>query len=111
VVGITKKTVSVRLPYTLYDKLSNDRNTNTYVVTKALQQYYRGKEPNQKVFTDCNTNVYDPDLIKLYQDQVQDLKLTNSQLLDMVQEKDRIIAVQSLGVFGRLKYLLQSKNE
>jgi len=102
VVGITKKTVSVRLPYTLYDKLSNDRNTNTYVVTKALQQYYRSKEPNQKVFTDCNTNVYDRDLIDSLKDQIDFLK---GQVTFLQKQNSDL----SCGWFGRVKLLLESK--
>jgi len=109
---MSKKTLSVRIDPVLHTKVYADVNSNAYIVEKALKQFYRGKEPNQKVFTDAYTNandVYDVSLVQLLQDQVQDLKLDKSMLLHQVQEKDRIIALQSLGFVGRMRYLLESK--
>jgi len=103
------KTVSVRVPYTLYDKLQADCNTKTYTINKALNQYYRSKEPNKKVYSDCNTfvnNEYDQDLISLLKDQVQDLRTDKTIMQQQIQQKDRIIAIQSLGFFQRAIYRL-----
>ena len=99
---ISKKTISVRIPDSLYDKLHTDCNTKTYTVTKALNQYYRGKEPNQKVFTDCNTNVYDYDLVGSLNDQIEFLK---GQVTFLQKQNSDL----SCGWVGRLKLLLQSK--
>jgi len=101
--------ITVRFDGQLYDKVRHHELSNSDLIRKAVRQYFRSVEPNNRLNMDGPTMSYDQDLIKLYQDQVQDLKLTNSHLLDMVQEKDRIIGMQSLGMFGKLKYLLQAK--
>ena len=107
------KKITVRFDGQLYDQVRRHPLSNSDLIRKSVRQYFRSVEPNSKLTgSDLGLMVsYDQDLIKLYQDQVQDLKVTNSQLLNMVQEKDHIIAMQSLGFFGRLKYLLQSKHE
>jgi len=104
------KKISVRFDGQLYDQVRRHPLSNSDLIRKSVRQYFRSLEPNRKISSGPTVS-YDLDLIKLYQDQVQDLKLTNSQLLNMVQEKDHIIAMQSLGVVGRLRYLLQSKKD
>lgn len=90
----------------LFNKLNDHPLSNSVLVRKALSQYFRSTENNTCLDLGCNQ-----DLVELLQQQVQDLKLTNSQLMDMVQEKDKIIGYHSLGFFGRVKFLLQSKRD
>jgi len=70
----SKKTLSVRISPQLHTKVYKDENKNAYIVTKALQQYYRYQEPNQTLFTEQNENAYNTDIVKILQSQIQDLK-------------------------------------
>lgn len=102
VVGMHKETVSVRIDPALRKRLYADVNSNAYVVEKALRQFYRSKEPNSKVYTDAQTNVYDNDLVQLLQDQVSFLR---GQVTYLQKQNSDL----SCGWFGRVKLLLQSK--
>jgi len=99
---MSKKTLSVRLPDDLHTKVYADANSNAYVVEKALRQFYREKEPNKRLFTDCNTNVYDHDLVGSLNDQIEFLK---GQVTYLQKQNSDL----SCGWFGRVKLLLQSK--
>lgn len=96
------KIVSVRVPYTLYDKLQDDGNTKTYTITKALTQYFRSKEPNQQIFTKCNTNVYNQDLVSSLNDQITFLQ---DQITFLHQQN----AYLSLPWYKKIMYQLEGK--
>jgi len=103
---LLKKTLSVRIDPALHARVCNDSVGNAYIVEKAINQYYRSKEPNGKVYAN---SVYDPDIVDLLKDQLLDLKLTNSKLLDMIQEKDHIIALHNMSWLQKRKYLKGKK--
>jgi len=106
-----KKTLSVRLDPALYAKVHTDPAGSAYIVSKALHQFYRSKEPNEKVYTNSYANVYNRDLVPVLQSQIDDLRMDKSMLMQQIQDKDKIIGLMSMGVVGRLKYLLSAKKD
>lgn len=99
-----KKTLSVRLPKKLHKKVYADKNTNTHVVTKALKQYYKDKEPNQKPFTEPYANANNEKTIEILQDHIDFL---HGQVTYLQKENSRL----SGGFIHKMKNLLTSKKE
>jgi len=61
-----KKVLSVRIENDLYTKVCNHDLKNSELVSKSLNQYFRQKEPNQKIsdFVE-NENVFNQDYVNL----------------------------------------------
>ena len=91
-----KKSISVRLDKTLYDKMYYDRNTNTYIITKALQQFYREKEPNKRL----NTTYYNQDLTNHLQQQIS----FQQEQISFLQQQN---AYLSLPWYKKIRYQLE----
>jgi D-hexose-6-phosphate mutarotase len=76
------KILSVRIEEDLYTKCIHHDLDKRTLVTKALQQYFRSKEPNKKlingVYTPVNDNpvdsVYTQEYVDLLQTTIQDLR-------------------------------------
>jgi len=103
-----KPTLSVRIERKLYTRVCEDANRNAYVVSKALSQYYRGKEPNEKLFTETQTmyeNAYNQDLVSILQLQIQDLKDDKEHL----RSQNNALMISSIPLLSRVKMKLLSK--
>lgn len=101
---MSKKTLSVRIPPELHTKVYADENDNAYIVEKALRQFYRIKEPNETLFADTQTNVYDGELVQSLNDEIAFLR---GQVTFLQKQNSHL----SAGWFGRLRLLLESKKE
>lgn len=103
-----KPTLSIRIDKKLYTLVCDDANKNAYIVSKALSQYYRSKEPNQKLYTDTQTmhaNAYNVEMVDLLKDQISYLRSQNDQLLKI----NGTLSVANLPFWERAKLLLSSK--
>jgi len=59
-----KKVLSVRIENKLYTLVNKNELPNSFLVSKALNQYFRAKERNQKLFSDNQYNFEYVDLLK-----------------------------------------------
>jgi len=80
------KILSIRIDEKLYTKCIQNKLDNKTIVTKALNQYFRSKEPNKKLdqeqYTEPYTNVYNQDLLTIMQQQYQ------NHILDLQKQKE-----------------------
>jgi hypothetical protein len=103
-----KPTLSVRIEKKMYARVCEDVNKNAYVVSKALSQYYRSKEPNEKLFTETQTmyaNAYNQDLVSTLQLQIQDLKDDKEHL----RSQNNALMLSSIPLLSRIKIKLLTK--
>ena len=68
--GMQTKILSVRIEEKLYTKCIRNDLTRRDLVTKALNQYFRGKEHNGKIDEDPYTNVHYREMIDHLQQEV-----------------------------------------
>ena len=102
-----KPTLSVRLDKKLYAAVCNDVNKNAYVVSKALANYYRSKEPTKKLYADPQAtyaNAYDIGMVDLLKDQISELKHDKQYL----QDQNNALLVSSQPLLQRIIYRLKS---
>jgi hypothetical protein len=67
-----KKVLSVRIDDVLYTKVNNHDLTRAELISKALNQYFRSKEPNRKLFSKKGYNHDYVDLLKNTLDEKND---------------------------------------
>ena len=88
--------VGCRVDQQLFTKVSTHEEQNSVLVRKALEQFFREKEPNQRLGYDR-----DP-LINVLNNQIQDLKHDKHMLQDQVQA----LLVSSIPLLSRIKMKL-----
>jgi len=65
------KTITIRINAEMYAKIKTYDIRPSELIRKSVRQYFRLKEPNHKIYGSTN---YNSDIIKILQDQIQDLK-------------------------------------
>jgi len=108
--GYKTKQISVRIPNHIMEKMGDDQ-PRTQIIIKALNQYYRSKEPNKELFTE--TQLYDTQIKSLEKD-ISYLKQQNeiqtTYLKDQIEDWKKI-SVINMGFFKSIKYRLTSRKE
>jgi hypothetical protein len=64
------KILSVRVEEPLYTKCIQHDLPRRELITKALNQYFRSKEPNKKIDNEPYTNVYNKELVEHLQQEI-----------------------------------------
>lgn len=97
-----KKVLSVRVENKLYTRVNKNELPNSFLVSKALNQYFRAKEPNQKIFTD---NPYDKNYIDLLVKTIED-KENHISFLQKEVENLTIMSMAKVPLLARIKMKL-----
>ena len=100
-----KKVLSVRVEKSLYTKVNKHESGNSTLITKALEQFFRSKEPNAKLFTNDSDYV---DFLKQTLDE-------KSQYIGFLQKEVENLTIMSMAkvpLLARIKMkLLNNKSE
>ena len=96
------RTISVRFPQDLYDKVIHSEVECSTLIRKAVIQYFRSKEPNNRIDVYGHTSSYNRELVDLLNDQIQDLKCDKERLL----KQNEMLMVSSIPLLSKVKLKL-----
>ena len=103
-----KKVLSVRIENNLYTRVNKNELPNSLLISKALNQYFRSKEPNKKIFYKNGYNVEYIDLLK----KTIDDKDNHINFLQKEVENLTIMSMAKVPLLARIKMkLLNEKSE
>lgn len=109
--GNTSKILSVRLENELYTKCIHHDLDKRTLVTKALQQYFRSKEPNKKLIDEVYTPVNDTPVDSVYTQKYIDLLQTTIQDLrkdkTFLESQNNALLVMRTPLLQRIIYKLR----
>jgi len=99
-----KKVLSVRIENELYTNVNNHELSNSVLVSKALTQYFRSKEPNAKLFE------FGDDYVNLLKQSIVD----KDQQIGFLQKQVDNLTIMSMAkvpLLARLKMKLLSSGD
>ena len=102
-----KKVLSVRVENSLYTRVNKDDMPNSILVSKALTQFFRAKEPNEKIFSDNLFNYKYVDFLERSLDE-------KNQYIGFLQKEVESLTVMSMAkvpLLARIKMKLLKEHD